>query len=189
MATFTALIDANVLYSIAVTDLVMELASTGLFRARWSQDIHAEWMRHVQKDLPHLPVSAIERRRTAMDRAFPNALVCGYESLIPALTLPDPGDRHVLAAAIAGRADGIVTYNLKDFPTTNLAPHGIEAQHSDEFLNHQRTLDERQFLTCVKAVRGRLKNPKYDPQGYIDNLRGCQLQVIAVELEKAKALI
>ena len=160
------MLDANVLYSIVVTDLVMELASTGLFRARWSEDVHAEWMRNVEKDRPDLPAAAIEKRRRAMDRAIPNALVTGYETLIDGLVLPDP-----------------------DFPEVNLAAHSIEVQHPDEFLNHQRTLNEALFLTCVKAVRARLKNPKHSPQGYIDNLRSCQLQVIAAELEQVKALI
>ena len=189
VAIFTALFDANVLYSFAVTDVVMELAATGLFAARWSAGIHAEWVRHVIQDRPDLSLQQIERRRDQMDAAVPQALVTGYEPLIAGLKLPDPGDRHVLAAAITGRADVIVTFNLKDFPEAALAPYEIEVLHPDEFLNLQRTLNEPLFLRCVKTIRGRLSRPKYTPEAYIDHLRNSKLQIVAAELEKAKALI
>jgi predicted nucleic acid-binding protein len=189
LPVFTALFDANVLYSIVITDIVMELASTGLFRARWSDHIHEEWIRNVVKNRPDIPPEAIERRRSSMDTHFPDALVTGYQPLIDSLALPDPDDRHVLAAAISGRADVVVTLNLADFPLAALAPYELEAQHPDEFLNHQRTLDESNFLTCIKAIRARLKNPKYSAEGYIDHLRVSGLQVVAAELMRAKALI
>jgi hypothetical protein len=189
VAIYTALFDTNVLYSMPVTDIVLELASTGLFRARWSDDIHDEWVRHVIKDRPDLPMDAIQRRRRQMDIAIPQAFVTGYNDLIEGLALPDPDDRHVLAAAIVGRADVIVTFNINDFPADTLAPYGIEVQLPDDFLNHQRTLNETLFLKCVKAIRARLSKPKYAVEAYIEHLRSSQLQVIAAELEKAKALI
>lgn len=186
---FTALLDANVLYNIVATDLILEFASTGLFRACWSDGIHDEWMRNVAKNRSDIPADAVERRRMRMDQAFPDSLVTGYAHLIGGLELPDPDDRHVLAAAIAGRADVIVTYNQRDFPATALAPFGIEAQHPDEFLNHQRTLDEGCFIQSVRAIRARLRNPPYSADHYIDHLRSAaQLQVVAAELAKVKAL-
>jgi hypothetical protein len=69
-----------------------------------------------------------------MDKHAPDALVTGYEDLIEGLQLPDPDDRHVLAAAIRGRADVIVTANVRDFPADILTPLEIEAQHPDEFI-------------------------------------------------------
>ena len=95
----------------------------------------------------------------------------------------------MLAAAIVGRADVIVTFNLKDFPSESLEAYGIEAQHPDVFLNHQRTLDEALFLSAVKAVRARLSRPKYEVDAYLAHLRNAQLPIIAGELEKAKSLI
>jgi PIN domain len=189
LATFTALLDANVLYSMPVTDIVLELAATGLFRARWTEDIHDEWVRNVAADRPDILSEVVHRRRNKMDEAIPQALVTGYRPLIDKLNLPDANDRHVLAAAIVGRVDVIVTYNIKDFPENVLSPYGIEVQHPDEFLNHQRTLNETLFITCVKTIRDRLSKPKYDAEGYIGNLRKCHLQVVAAELEKVKALI
>ena len=185
---YTALLDANVLYPAPVMDLMLELASTGLYRARWSDDIHDEWVRNLTRDHPD-KAEAIEKRRDNMDRAIPQALVTGYHDLIEGLQLPDPDDRHVLAAAIVGRADVIVTFNLKDFPDDRLAQYGIEAQHPDEFLNFQRTLDEALFLQCVKAIRSRLTRHKYTADAYIENLRTCHLPVIADELSKARQLI
>ena len=69
-----------------------------------------------------------------MHRAVPDALVRDYAHLIPNLSLPDPNDRHVLAAAITASANVIVTFNLKDFPATALSPHGLVARHPDLFL-------------------------------------------------------
>ena len=74
-----------------------------------------------------------------MDRAALVALVVGYENLIPKLTLPDENDRHVLAAAIRGRAQVIVTMNLKDFPAEVLQKYDTEAQHPDEFIRRSLT--------------------------------------------------
>src|SRR5437660_782706 len=111
----------------------MHLALTGLFRARWSADVHEEWISNLLKKRPDLTRDKLERTRMLMDKHAVDALVTGYEDLIPALQLPDPDDRHVLAAAIRGRADVIVTMSLRDFPSAAIAPFGIEAQHPDEF--------------------------------------------------------
>jgi hypothetical protein len=97
ISTFTAVLDANVLFSIRLTSLLMELAMSGLFRARWSNDIHREWMAAVSK-ARGISVDVLSGRRDSMDVAVPDGCVSGYEVLIPALTLPDPNDRHVLAA-------------------------------------------------------------------------------------------
>ena len=100
-----------------------------------------------------------------------DALVTDFEELIKVLNLPDPDDRHVLAAAIKGRADLIVTANLKDFPADILGRWGIEAQHPDEFLVHQFHLSQPVFLRAVKTVRLRLKNPPKSVEEYLDTLR------------------
>lgn len=189
MATYTALFDANVLYSQPVTDIVVELASTRLFRARWSDDIHDEWIRNVHKARPDLTLEQLEKRRRAMDNALQQPCVTSYERLIEGLELPDKDDRHVLAAAIEGRADVIVTFNLKHFPSELLLPHGVEVQHPDEFLNFQRTLNETLFIKCVKNIRARLSQPKYDADTYVENLEKCNLPTIASELRKVRGLI
>jgi predicted nucleic acid-binding protein len=106
----------------------------GLFQARWSRAVHEEWIRALLRKRPDLSREKLDRTRMLMDKHATDALVTGYEELIEGLNLPDPDDRHVLAAAIRGRANVIVTSNLKDFPEDALEPYGIEAQHPDEFV-------------------------------------------------------
>jgi predicted nucleic acid-binding protein len=131
----------------------MHAAVTDLFRARWSDAIHDEWIRNVLKDRPDLSAEQLERTRELMNAHVRDCLVTGYESLIPSLTLPDPDDRHVLAAAIRCGADVIVTFNVKDFPDDALKPFGIEAQHPDDFLAYQ--LDLAPNVMCAAAKRQR----------------------------------
>jgi nucleoside-diphosphate-sugar epimerase len=94
-----------------------------------------------------------------MNEAVRDCLVTGYEELIGSLTLPDPDDRHVLAAAIRAGAEVIVTYNLTDFPAETLARFDIEAQHPDDFL--VSLLDVAAAVVCaaVKRQRESLRNP------------------------------
>jgi PIN domain len=129
-----ALYDACVLYSAPLRDLLMQLALTGLFQARWTDQIHDEWIRNVLANRPDLAPASLARCRWLMDAHVPDCLVAGYEDLIPTLTLPDPDDRHVLAAAIHGGAGLIVTFDLGDFPAAVLGPWHVEAVHPDEFL-------------------------------------------------------
>lgn len=159
MSSFTALYDACVLYPAPIRDLLMWQALTGLFRARWTDQIHEEWIRNVLEDRGDLTRDQLERTRDLMNRAVPDCLVEGYEDLVAGLALPDAGDRHVLAAAIRAGAGVIVTFNLKHFPKPALQPHGVEAQHPDEFIGHLIDLDADAVLAAVKRQRASLKKP------------------------------
>ena len=152
MATFTALYDACVLYPAPLRDLLMQLALTDLFRARWTDQIHNEWIRNLLANRPEL-AEQLERTRTLMNSHVRDCLVTGYEPLIEGLALPDPDDRHVLAAAIRTRASVIVTFNLKDFPANVLEPLGVESQHPDEFITH--LIDLNPAAVCAAAKRQR----------------------------------
>lgn len=105
-----------------------------------------------------------------MGQAIPDSLVVGYETLIPGLELPDPDDRHVLAAAIRCNASVIVTFNQKDFPDDILAPFGIEAQHPDEFVENLFDLDQAGVVAAAQRQRGLLKNPPMDVDIYLEML-------------------
>src|SRR4051794_38652814 len=118
--------DACVLYPAPLRDLLMQLALTDLFQARWTDAIHDEWTRSVLADRPDIKPESLARCRELMDRHVPDSLVTGYEPLIPTLILPDPDDRHVLAAAIHAKAELIVTFNLSDFPASVLSGYGIQ---------------------------------------------------------------
>jgi len=167
----TALLDASVLYPAPLRDLLMELAVSDLYRAKWSDAVHEEWIRAVLQNRPDLTRAQLERTRDLMNAHVRDALVTDFEQLIDVLDLPDPNDRHVLAAAIKCRADLIVTINLKDFPAEKLDRWGIEAQHPDEFLTDQFYLSQPAFLQAVRTVRLRLKNPPKSVQDYLDILR------------------
>lgn len=108
--------DASVLYPAPLRDLLIHLALSDLFRAKWTEEIHQEWIRNLLANRRDLSVEQLERTRDLMNRAVPDCLVEDYLPLLPHLTLPDPNDRHVLAAAIWARASVIVTYNQKDSP-------------------------------------------------------------------------
>ncbi|WP_249192517.1 PIN domain-containing protein [Burkholderia cenocepacia] len=138
---FTAVYDACVLYPAPLRDFLMWLGLSGRFRARWSQAIHEEWKRNLLINRPDLTRVQVDRTSDLMDRAIPDGLVEGYEALVAGLTLPDPDDRHVLAAAIRCGASVIVTFNERDFPNDLLAPYGIESQHPDEFVDNLLDLD------------------------------------------------
>jgi len=183
VATLTALFDACVLYPAPLRDLLMWLALAGLFRARWSDAIHEEWVNSLLAGRPDLTRERLERTRELMNRAVPDCLVTGYEDLVAGLTLPDPGDRHVLAAAIRGGADVIVTYNLGDFPAGTLAPLRIAAQHPDDFI--AQLLDLAPGLVCaaVKKHRQSLKNPPKTAEEYLATL--ARLSLLKRSLDSA----
>lgn len=189
MSYYTALLDANVLYPAPMRDLFLQLAVTDLFRAKWSADIHREWIEALLRREPHRNRLAIERTRDQMDQATRDSLVTGYETLIPSLQLPDPNDRHVLAAAIVGHCDVIVTQNLRDFPDKELAPYRIETQHPDEFLHNHLSLAQGMFCGAVRKVRARLKNPPLTVNKYLENLTQVGLTATASELKQFTDLI
>ncbi|MFE5700789.1 PIN domain-containing protein [Rhodococcus koreensis] len=101
--------------------MLIRLAQTGLVHARWTDRILDETFENLAEDRPDIPAATLAKLRELMNRAVPDCLVTGYEALIPALTLPDEDDRHVLAAAIRAGAQVIVTANLRDFPDSDLA--------------------------------------------------------------------
>lgn len=181
MARFTAFFDANVLYPADLRNLLMHLALTGLFRATWSAGVHEEWMSALLRNRPDLSREKLERTRMLMDQHATDALVTGYEDLIPGLHLPDPNDRHVLAAAIRGRADVIVTANLRDFPAEALAEFGIDAQHPDEFVLHLLDLAPGIVAAAAQNHRESLKNPPKTIDEYLNALEALGLtQTVSV---------
>lgn len=167
----------------------MHLAVMDLFRAKWSNAIHDEWTRSVLKDRPDLTADQLERTRVLMNSHVRDCLVANYEDLIPSLTLPDPDDRHVLAAAIVSGADVIVTYNLSDFPESAIAKYGIEAQHPDEFIMHLLDLAPNLVCTAVKRQRQSLKNPPKTVEELLETFEGQALtQTVAFLRDYAELL-
>lgn len=186
---YTALLDANVLYPAPMRDVLMQLAVTDIFNAKWSEDIHREWIDALIRNEPHRDRTALERTRDLMNQATRDCLVTGYEAIVPSLELPDPNDRHVLAAAIVGRCDVVVTQNLKDFPEDALEPYGIEALHPDEFLSNHLALAPGLFCSALRKVRARLKDPPYTAGDYLAILTQQGLVETVAELEQFREQI
>jgi len=114
---------------------------------------------------------ANEETRSKMDRAVRDCLVSGYEPLIAGLYLPDPDDRHVLAAAVFARTDFIVTFNLRDFPAEVLSSHGIEARHPDEFVLGLLDVATAEVCAVAHTHRRSLTSPPKSVDEYLDTLQ------------------
>ncbi len=188
MSHFTAVYDACVLYPAPLRDLLMHLAMSNLFRAKWSDEIHEEWIRNVLKERPDLTREKLHRTRQNMDKHV-DGLVFGYESLIPGLTLPDGNDRHVLAAAIRARADVIVTFNLKDFPAEYLSQFDIEAQHPDDFVFHLTDLNPEAVCEAAKRQRASLKSPPMSVADFLGIMEQQRLPKTAAFLRQRQEFI
>jgi predicted nucleic acid-binding protein len=179
-----AVFDACVLYSAPLRDFLLRLGYAKLIRPLWSEEIHAEWMRSLLKKRPDLQRERLERTRREMDTKFPHSLVTGYEKLIPMLHLPDPNDRHVLAAAIHAKASLIVTLNLDDFPESALASYGIQAVSPDDFVCRLIDYDSVALLDAVAGHRTALNRPAKTVEQYLETLEQQRLFKTAVFLRE-----
>jgi predicted nucleic acid-binding protein len=160
-APAAALLDANVLYPALLRNVLMYLAMHELYRPLWSEAIHVEWMTALRREHPDVTDRQAARTKRLMNENMPDATVTGYEKLIPGLVLPDANDRLVLAAAIHGGANVIVTRNLKHFPAKALKPHGVSAQSPDAFVADLIGCDTDAVVTALAELRSQLKAPPY----------------------------
>lgn len=159
----------------------MELALASVFRPLWTERVHDEWTRSLQRDRPDLSSDRIARTRALMLAHVEDAMVTGYEDLIDTLTLPDPDDRHVLSAAIHGQAAMIVTANVKDFPATALVAHDIIALPPDEFLCGLLADDPPAAIAAFAADRASLKHPPITTDTYLAALeRAGLVETVAI---------
>lgn len=187
-AKYTAILDANVLYPNTLRNLLLSLASDGLYHAKWTTEITHEWSRNLIADRPDI-VSKIDRLIELVNLSAPDCLVEGYEYIIPTIVLPDLNDRHVVAAAVAGHADAIVTFNLKDFPDDIVHKFGIDVQHPDDFLMNQLQLRQFDALQVMRKVRGRYRNPQLSAKEFIELIGRNGLPQTAQYLEAHMGLI
>lgn len=182
----TALLDANVLYPAPLRDYLLHLAGLGVFEPIWTTAVQNEWIRSLLKARPDINRGALEATQRAMDIAFPGSNVSGYEYLVNSLSLPDPDDRHVLAAAIKGKAQVIVTINLKDFPPRDLIPYAIRAEHPDLFVSQCINRDR---ANSIKALKNQVKSLKKPPIPVEQVLRNLEVNGLIASVAKLKSEI
>lgn len=178
---FVALYDANVLYPGSLRDLMIRLGRSGLYQAKWTERILDEAFAAIVSEQPEL-AQKLDGPRNLMNKAIPDVTVTDYEDLIPSLDLPDPGDRHVLAAAIACNAQVVVTSNLRHFPQTQLQRYNIEAQSPDEFVVNVLELAPARVVSIVQDQARTRTQPDVTFEELLDRLR-------AVGLPRAAAAI
>ncbi|MEO0912370.1 MAG: PIN domain-containing protein [Pseudomonadota bacterium] len=185
---FVVVLDANVLFPFRKKDILLSFYEAGLFRGRWTMRILDEWQRSLTKRKPHLEQSVVSQI-AQMGKTFPEALVVDYEGLIDTVSLPDPDDRHVLAAAIRCGAQLIVTDNLKDFPDALLAPFDLKAISADGFLSQTFELYPYHALPIIREIRARYEMPAYTPAEFLMDLAAKGLPLLAAQLRSKLDLI
>ncbi len=161
------------LVPIALADTLLRLAEADLYRPLWSELILDEMLSAIEEIHPDLADGRARGRADTMDRTFDDACVRGWEPLVDGITLPDEDDRHVVAAAIRGQADLIVTANLGDFPAVALEPLGLEAQSPDDFLLNQLDLDPDVLIRVLHAQAAATQRPAITFDVLVDQLARC----------------
>ncbi|MCC5973509.1 MAG: PIN domain-containing protein [Rubellimicrobium sp.] len=167
------LIDACVLYPTVLREVLTGCAERGLFVPLWSERILEEWARATVKlgEAAHLLARG---EVAALAARFPQAMVRVPQGMAERLWLPDPDDTHVLAAAIAGRAEAILTLNAADFPKGVLAGEGLVRLDPDNFLLGLLEVAPEAVgavVTAVAAEATRLSGEDWTPQRLMKKAR------------------
>jgi predicted nucleic acid-binding protein len=169
-------------------DVLLSLAHADLYTAKWTERIEQEWTRALLNVRPDHAVG-IAHAVDQMRAAVPDCLVSDYEPLVDALQLPDPNDHHVLAAAIRGNADAIVTFNTRHFPIRELAKFDVELQTPDQFVLNQIMLHPPKALSAIKRMRLRWNRPEMSASQMVALFEQRQLAATAAHLRDALELI
>lgn len=184
---FTVIYDACVLYPAAQRDLLIRLAKTEIVRARWTDRILDECFRSIASRQPEL-TDKLSRTRALMNLAVRDGLITGYQGLADWLELPDPDDRHVVAAAVRSGAQAIVTANLADFPARVLAPLDIEPLHPDRFVLDLLDLAPGLVLRVLQEQIAPLRNPPRTLLDLLTTLERCGLVQSVAEVRRLMRL-
>ncbi|NMM96598.1 PIN domain-containing protein [Bifidobacterium sp. DSM 109960] len=183
MARPVAVLDANVFPTTWLLDILLTLDEHNRIDAVWSERILTEVRRTLIERQHRNPVQVESFLRAICSM---NATHCayGWEPREPMLELPDPDDRHVLAAALVAGADYIVTYNLKDFPPERLKRYPVSAIHPDDFLCLLLERNRNDVLDVMNEVVSSKDNPPRTMREEIAHLRMLRLDGFSEKLEK-----
>jgi predicted nucleic acid-binding protein len=160
-------IDTCVLFKAYVSDTLLSIAEAGAFRPLWSDDV----LKELGSNLVRTGVKqeAADHRIDQMTRTFPDALVASYRELIPSMT-NHPKDRHVLAAAVTGRADVLVTENLRDFPAETTVRYGLTVMNQDDFLLGELELYPETVVDALVQQTSRYRRAPRSPGALLNLL-------------------
>jgi predicted nucleic acid-binding protein len=165
-----AVLDSNVIWSAALRDTLLRVALEGVFQPAWTDHILDDMIRTLHQRRPHLNLAALERTAELMRRHFPAAMITRYEHRI-AYMQNDPGDRHVLAAAVHAGAANIVTWNTRHFPPEACAPYGVEVLTPDEFLCRLWQADPAPIVAALHKQAAALHDPPQHPRDILNTLQ------------------
>jgi len=179
-----AVFGACILYPFHLRNIIVQAAVDRLVEARWTDEIHDEWIRSLAADAPALPIERLQTTRRLMNDALPGATISGYEDLVPTVSLPDPDDRHVVAAAIATGASIILTWNLRDFPATVLKKCGLRSQTPDTFLAGLYDEIPDLIVGSLANARRNLNKSRVSASDFIDILKHQKLTQLVTRLRK-----
>ncbi len=188
IARYAVFLDTNVLYRSYLRDIVLRLSAKDTFRVHWS-DCVLEELREALTKNAGLSSENINYIIEQMSIAFPDALVSGDKGINPKIKLKDKDDIQIVAGAIFGRCDLILTSNIDDFPKEILKPLGIDVQHPDEFLNHHLSLDRDITLETVKEHIKDMKKPPLSFDEYLECLANAGLATFPSALKSAEGLV
>lgn len=184
---YTVVLDASVLFPNMKRDLLLRFFEADLCRARWTEQIQQEWLQNTIKRFPH-HAENLRRTDALMREHFADAWVTGYERYVETVELPDPDDRHVVAAAIKCAAQHIVTDNLKHFPANTLAELDLERGTADSFLAGTLEHYEEQALDVINHHRKGLKSAPSVSE-YLMNLTAKGMPRLAAHLKPRQRAI
>jgi predicted nucleic acid-binding protein len=165
----TAVLDACVLFRNGVRDFLLWVAEAGAFTPVWSDTIHDEWTKSRHEKFGD-PIGVLLRARAHMENAFPGSNFEPDDTILRTISLPDPGDVHVVATAIAAEATTIVTCNEKDFPDEILAPLGLGKEEPDVFCARLFSNAQIEVVEGARLHRASLKKPRYDQRAYVEHV-------------------
>jgi predicted nucleic acid-binding protein len=180
--SFIVVYDASVLYPGTLRDLLIRIGQSGLAQAKWTDEILDEMFQALKRRRPDLDPVRLDRTRALMAAAVRDWKISGYEDLVDALKLPDPDDRHVLAAAIKAKAQVIVTSNIRDFPRAELRKWDIDPKTPDEFVRDQISLDRSAVFASVQQIADSWRNPPGSVDDVLDRLERSGLAISVAEL-------
>lgn len=179
---FVVVYDASVLFPSTLRDLLIRIAQSSLVQAKWTEDILDEMFAALRRQRPDLDPRKLDRTRSLMATAVRDWKISGYEDLLDSLKLPDPDDRHVLAAAIRAKAQVIVTSNIRDFPPAELRKWDIDPKSPDEFVRDQISLDRSVIYASVQQIADSWNNPPGSIEDVLDRLERSGLAISVAEL-------